>query len=84
MTNDKNDGKKGVDLRKDNRLQKMLQMMLLQLLWLRVKLWHLILEGKGAHPSTNLAGEVSKMQINAGEVLEMQNSSLSWQETRAR
>ena len=45
-----------VELRKDVKLQKMLQiqMMLSQLLWPRVRLWHPILEGKGPHPSTNL------------------------------
>ena len=43
-----------VELRKDDKLQEMLQMMLLQLLWPRVRLWHPILEGKGPHPSTNL------------------------------
>ena len=42
-----------VELRKDDKLQNMLQMMLSQLLWPRVRLWHPILEGKGAkgpHP----------------------------------
>ena len=39
-----------VELRKDDKLQKMLQMMLSQLLWQRVRLW----QGKGPHPSTNL------------------------------
>ena len=43
-----------VELRKDYKLQKMLQMMLSQLLWQRVRLWHPILEGKGPHQSTNL------------------------------
>ena len=61
-----------VKLRKDDKLQKMLQMMPSQLLWPRVRLWHPILEGNGPHPSTNLAGEVSKMQSNAGEVSKMQ------------
>ena len=43
-----------VELRKDDKLQKMLQMMLSQLLWPRMRLWHPILEGKGPHPSMNL------------------------------
>ena len=43
-----------VELRKDNKLQKMLQTMLSQLLCQRVRIWHPILEGKGPHPSTNL------------------------------
>ena len=42
-----------VELTKEDKLQKLLQMMLSQLLWPRVRLWHPILEGKGAkgpHP----------------------------------
>ena len=76
-----------LELRKDDKAQKMLQMMLSQLPWPRVRLWHPILEGKGPHPSTNLqwplnhaATQVKYRRCND----RLQNSRLCWPKKRAR
>ena len=71
-----------VELRKDDKLQKMLQMMLLQLLWLRLRLWHPILEGKGPHPSTNVQWPLlnhAATQVKYQRCKDrLQNSRLGW------
>ena len=76
-----------VELRKDDKLQKMLQMMLSQLLWPRVRLWHQILEGKGPHPSTNLQWLLlnhAATPVNYRRCKDrLQNSRLGWPKKRA-
>ena len=72
-----------VELRKDDKLQKMLQMMLSQLLWPSVRLWHPILEGKGPHPSTNLHHAAMHVKYQSCKD-RLQNSRLGWPKKRAR
>ena len=77
-----------VELRKDYKLQKMLQMMLSQLLWPRVRLWHPILEGEGPYPSTNLQWPLlnhAATQVKYRRCKDrLQNSRLGWPKKRAR
>ena len=77
-----------VELRKDDKLQKMLQRMLSQLLWPRVRLWHPILEGKGLHPSTNLQRQLlnrAATKVKYRRCKErLQNSRFRWPKKRAR
>ena len=77
-----------VELGKDYKLQKMLQIILSQLLWQWVKLWHPILEGKGPRPSTSL--QLPLLNHAATQVKyrrckdRLQNSRLGWPKKRAR
>ena len=73
-----------VEIRMDDKLQMMLQMILSQLLWPRVRLWHAILEGKGPHSSTNLQWLLlnhAATQVKYRRCKDrLQNSRLGWPE----
>ena len=77
-----------VELRKDDKLQKMLQMMLSQLLWQRVRLWHPILEGKGPHLSMNLQWPLLNHAVTQVKYRRckdrLQNWRLCWPKKKAR